>query len=76
MQMVKMLKTVAKVNKPLIIGINLRSDDVFSGSTGFLTELMVEVFIIGRTFMHIVGTTKVGVPLTVPIISFGSIVAN
>lgn len=76
MQMVRMLKTVVKVNKPLIIGISLRSDDAFSGSIGFLTEIMVEVFISGRTFMHIVGTAEVGVPLTVPIISFGSIVAS
>lgn len=47
-----MLKTVANVSNPLIIGMSFRSDEVAFGSTGFLTG---QLAFAGYKLIQIVG---------------------
>lgn len=54
MKMIRMLRTVANVSKPLIIGMSFRSDDVAlaGASAGFLTG---QLAVTGFKLMQIVG---------------------
>lgn len=73
MQIIRRLKTIEKVSRPLTTGTSLRSDDVLAGSTFFFIG---QFGVFGRTFMHIVGKTLLGDPYIGAIICFGSIVAK